>query len=163
DKKRRDEIEVRNRADQAVYGAERLLKDTGDKLSPSDKAAIESAMEAVKHATSGTDAAAISSALDQLTQAQHKAAESLYKQQAGVQAPCAQTSPGHQPGRSHGVGEIPTDCRGVRDAERSGPAAALRHDRYRPPRRPQRDVRIRRIRFHGRRARERRADVRRSL
>src|SRR5205085_2653123 len=38
DKKRREEIETRNRADQAVYGAERMLKDTGDKLSSSDKA-----------------------------------------------------------------------------------------------------------------------------
>jgi molecular chaperone DnaK len=82
DKKRREEIELRNRADQAVYGAERLLKDTGDKLSSSDKSAIESAMEAVKQASAGTDAAAIQRALDQLTQAQHKAAESLYKQQA---------------------------------------------------------------------------------
>src|SRR5206468_3418245 len=82
DKKRREEIEVRNKADQAVYGAERLLKDTGDKLSSSDKAAIESAMEAVKQAASGTDATAIKNALEQLTQAQHKAAESLYKQQA---------------------------------------------------------------------------------
>ena len=42
DKKRREEIEARNRADQAVYGAERLLKDTGDKLSAADKQAIES-------------------------------------------------------------------------------------------------------------------------
>jgi molecular chaperone DnaK len=82
DKKRREEIEVRNRADQAVYGAERLLKDTGDKLSASDKQAIEAAMEAVKQAASGTDASAITRALDQLTQAQHKAAEALYKQQA---------------------------------------------------------------------------------
>jgi molecular chaperone DnaK len=82
DKKRREEIELRNRADQAVYGAERLLKDTGDKISSSDKSAIESAMEAVKQASAGTDAAAIQRALDQLTQAQHKAAESLYKQQA---------------------------------------------------------------------------------
>jgi molecular chaperone DnaK len=81
DKKRREEIELRNRADQGVYGAERLLKDTGDKLSASDKSAIESAMEAVKQASAGTDPAAIQRALDQLTQAQHKAAESLYKQQ----------------------------------------------------------------------------------
>jgi molecular chaperone DnaK len=81
DKKRREEIELRNRADQAVYGAERLLKDTGDKLGSSDKAAIESAMEAVKQANAGTDPAAIQRALDQLTQAQHKAAEALYKQQ----------------------------------------------------------------------------------
>jgi molecular chaperone DnaK len=82
DRKRREEIEVRNRADQAVYGAERLLKDTADKLGDADKRAIESAMEAVKKANEGTDAAAIQQALDQLIAAQHKAAETLYKQQA---------------------------------------------------------------------------------
>ena len=54
DKKRREEIELRNRADQAVYGAERLLKDTGDKLSEAERKAIETAMEAVKKATEGT-------------------------------------------------------------------------------------------------------------
>src|SRR5690349_18213609 len=48
DKKRREEIETRNRADQAVYGAERLIKDAGDKLPAEDKAAIERAMEAVQ-------------------------------------------------------------------------------------------------------------------
>ena len=82
DRKRKDEIELRNKADQAVYGAERMLKDTGDKLSASDRAAIESAMEAVKAATTGTDAAAIQRTLDELTSAQHKAAEALYRQQA---------------------------------------------------------------------------------
>jgi molecular chaperone DnaK len=82
DKKRREEIETRNRADQAVYGAERMIKDTGDKLGSADKAAIESAIEAVKKAIEGTDGAAIQRALDQLTSAQHKAAESLYRQQA---------------------------------------------------------------------------------
>jgi molecular chaperone DnaK len=82
DKKRREEIETRNRADQAVYGAERMIKDTGDKLNSADKAAIESGMEAVKKAIEGTDAAEIQRALDQLTSAQHKAAESLYRQQA---------------------------------------------------------------------------------
>ena len=82
DKKRRDEIEARNKADQAVYGAERLLKDTGDKLSAADRQAIETAIEAAKKANEGTDADAIQRALDQLTAAQHKAAESLYRQQA---------------------------------------------------------------------------------
>ena len=38
DKKRREEIETRNRADQAVYAAEKMLQDMGDKLSASDKA-----------------------------------------------------------------------------------------------------------------------------
>jgi len=81
DKKRREEIEVRNRADQAVYGAERLLKDTGDKLAAADRQAIETAMDGVRKANEGTDAAAIQKALDALTTAQHKAAESLYRQQ----------------------------------------------------------------------------------
>src|SRR5262249_36787129 len=87
DKKRREEIELRNRADQAVYGAERLIKDTGGKLGASDKQAIEAAMGAVKKAGEGTDASATQKALDQLTSAQHKAAESLYKQQAAGGAP----------------------------------------------------------------------------
>src|SRR5262249_7893272 len=72
DKKRREEIELRNRADQAVYGAERMIKDTGEKLSAADRQAIESAMEAVKKAGEGSDATAVQHALDQLTAAQHK-------------------------------------------------------------------------------------------
>jgi molecular chaperone DnaK len=90
DKKRREEIDLRNRADQAVYGAERMIKDTGDKLSSVDKQAIETAMESVKKASESSDAAAIQRALDQLQSAQHKAAESLYRQQA-------QAAPGGSP------------------------------------------------------------------
>jgi molecular chaperone DnaK len=82
DKKRREEIETRNRADQAVYAAERMIKDTGDKLPSADKAAIESAMEAVKKAVESNNGADIQRALDQLTAAQHKAAEALYRQQS---------------------------------------------------------------------------------
>ena len=91
DKKRREEIELRNRADQAVYAAERMVKDTGDKLSAADKSAIESAIEAVKTANAGTDAAAIQRALDQLTSVQHKAAEALYRQQASGAGPTGGT------------------------------------------------------------------------
>jgi molecular chaperone DnaK len=87
DKKRREEIEARNRADQAMYGAERMLKDSGDKLSAADKQAIEAAIDAVKKAGESNDAAAIQRALDQLTSAQHKAAESLYRQTQGGGAP----------------------------------------------------------------------------
>jgi molecular chaperone DnaK len=79
DRKRRDEIEARNHADQAVYGAERFVKDTGDKLSASDRQAIESAAESLKKAIESNDAAAINKAMEVLTQAQHKAAASLYQ------------------------------------------------------------------------------------
>src|SRR5437763_16558946 len=45
DKKRKDEIETRNRADQTAYAAERMVKDAGDKLTAADKQAVESAIE----------------------------------------------------------------------------------------------------------------------
>jgi len=80
DKKRREEIETRNRADQAVYGAEKMLQEMGDKLAAGDKAAVESAVAAVKSALESNDAAAMTGAMEQLTQAQHKAAEAIYKQ-----------------------------------------------------------------------------------
>jgi len=86
DRKRKEEIETRNRADQAVYGAERLLKDTGEKMSAEDRSAIEAAMDAVRKASEGSDTAALNKALEQLTAAQHKAAETLYKQQAAAGA-----------------------------------------------------------------------------
>jgi molecular chaperone DnaK len=84
DKKRREEIETRNRADQSVYAAEKMLQDMGSKLAASDKAAVESGIEALKSAISANDAAAMTRAMEQLTQAQHRAAEALYKQGAGA-------------------------------------------------------------------------------
>jgi molecular chaperone DnaK len=79
DKRRKEEIEARNRADQAVYGAEKMLQDMGSKLSSADKAAVESAIEQLKSAVTSNDTAAMNRAMEQLTQAQHRAAEALYK------------------------------------------------------------------------------------
>jgi len=86
DKKRREEIEVRNRADQSLYTAERMLKDAGEKIPISDKNAIENAMADLKKAIDGNDTPGMSTAMDALMQAQHKASEALYKQQADAQA-----------------------------------------------------------------------------
>jgi molecular chaperone DnaK len=82
DKKRREEIETRNRADQALYGAERFVKESGDKIPIVDKNAIENAMDGLKKAIETNDAAAMSTAMDALMAAQHKAAEALYRSQA---------------------------------------------------------------------------------
>jgi molecular chaperone DnaK len=79
DKKRREEIETRNKADAAVYGAEKMLQEMGDKLAASDKAAVENAVEGVKKAIADNDVAGMNRAMDLLTQMQHKAAEALYK------------------------------------------------------------------------------------
>src|SRR5688572_29898080 len=80
DKKRREEIETRNRADQAVYAAEKMIQEMGAKLPASDKAAVETAIASLKTAMTANDTAGMTSAMEQLTQAQHKAAEALYKQ-----------------------------------------------------------------------------------
>ncbi len=102
DKKRREEIETRNRADQAVYAAEKMLQEMGDKLPSSDKAAVESAVESLKTAISGGDTAAMTRAMEQLTQAQHKAAETLYKTTGATGSPGAEGAPGAGPQGSTG-------------------------------------------------------------
>jgi len=117
DKKRKEEIETRNHADQAVYAAERMIKDAGDKLPAEQKAAVESAMEDVKKATAGTDVSAITAAMDRLTKAQHAAAESLYKQaqSAGAAGGSGGEAGGGSQGR--GTGETESKKDDVIDAE----------------------------------------------
>ena len=80
DKNRQAEVEATNRADQAVYAAEHMLKEAGDKLSAAEKQPIEDAMAALKKASESADLETITKAMDELTTAQHKAAEVLYKQ-----------------------------------------------------------------------------------
>jgi molecular chaperone DnaK len=104
DKKRRDEIETRNRADQAVYGAERMLKDAGDKLAASDKTDIESAMAELRKAIDANDAAGMTSGMEKLTAAQHKAAEALYRAQ-GASGPSASGGGDADRGGSTGGGQ----------------------------------------------------------
>jgi len=86
DRKRKEEIETRNRADQTVYAAEKMLQETGSKLEQGDSAAVASAIESLKQAIAANDTAAMNKAMEQLTQAQHKAAENLYKQSGAAGA-----------------------------------------------------------------------------
>jgi molecular chaperone DnaK len=93
DKRRKEEIEARNKADQAVYGAEKMVQDMGGKLAPADKAAVETAIEQLKSAISANDTVAMNRSMEQLTQAQHRAAEALYKN-AGASAAGSEGSGG---------------------------------------------------------------------
>jgi molecular chaperone DnaK len=79
DKKRREEIETRNRADQAVYAAEKFLQEMGEKVPASEKSAVQNAVDGLKEAIADNDVAGMTRAMDLLTQMQHKAAEALYK------------------------------------------------------------------------------------
>jgi len=118
DKKRREEIEARNQADQAVYQAERMLKDAGDKLSASERQPVEAAMQSVKDAIEKNDADAVKKALEQLTTAQHKAAEALYRtaQTAGAGAGAGASGPQAGGGSTSGSGSEQKDGE-VIDAE----------------------------------------------
>ncbi|KPU44125.1 chaperone protein DnaK [Oxobacter pfennigii] len=83
DKKRKEEIEVRNNGDSIVYQTEKTLKELGDKISDSDKAAIEEKMQKVKDALSGTDIERIKTATEELTQSFYDISSKLYQQQGG--------------------------------------------------------------------------------
>jgi molecular chaperone DnaK len=88
DKRKRELAEARNRADTMTYEMEKLLKEHGDKLSDTDKQAVQRAMDSVKEKAKGDDAAAIKQALDELQQASHALAQHLY-QKTGPQGPTA--------------------------------------------------------------------------
>ncbi|MCY4025727.1 MAG: molecular chaperone DnaK [Acidobacteria bacterium] len=105
DKRRKEEVETRNRADQAAYAAERMIKDAGDKLTETDRQPIEAAIAGLRKANEGTDLDAINKAMEELNAAQQKAAESLYKQSAPGAAPGG-------PGAGEAAGEPEADVSG---------------------------------------------------
>jgi molecular chaperone DnaK len=117
DRKRKDEIETRNRADQAVYGAERLLKESGDKMAASDRAAIEAAVNDLQKAMQANDATGMSRAMEALTAAQHHAAEAMYRQAGAQGAPTGGTESGSGGSAGSGSASGPGGEGGVIDAE----------------------------------------------
>ena len=85
DKKRKEEVDVRNQGDQMVYQTEKTMQELGDKLDGAEKAEVEGKLAALKQALTGTDTAAIKSATEELTQAFYKLSEKLYQQAGGAQ------------------------------------------------------------------------------
>src|SRR5437588_721484 len=83
DKHKFELIDARNHADQMIYQMEKLLKEHAGKVSDSDRAPIQAAIEKVKQAASKDDAKAIQQAIEELQQASHAMAQHLYKQGAG--------------------------------------------------------------------------------
>jgi molecular chaperone DnaK len=83
DRRKKDEIELRNQGDQAVYGAEAFLRENGDKLPADSRSGIDHAVATLKGALDRGEAEAITRGLSELTAAQHKAAEAMYRSAAG--------------------------------------------------------------------------------
>ena len=80
DKKLKEEVEVRNQADQMVYQSEKTLSEMGDKIPADDKSKVQAGIDKLKEVLKGTDTAAIKTATDELTQAFYAVSEKLYQQ-----------------------------------------------------------------------------------
>jgi len=104
DKKRRDDVELRNDADNQVYRTEKMLRENADKLPGDDKAKIESAVAAVKEALKGGDSGAIKSATEKLNEAWQAASEVLYKA-AQEKAKAGKSGSGSSRAESSGASE----------------------------------------------------------
>ena len=84
DKKRKEEIEVRNNAESLVYNSEKTLNELGDKISGEEKAKVESEIANVKKALEGQSIENIKSATETLTTIFYQISEKLYKQNAAT-------------------------------------------------------------------------------
>src|SRR5881296_2639593 len=89
DRKRKETVEARNRADALVYEVEKNLREHGDKIESSLKSRIESAVSRVRDALKGEDSAAISSAAEALEKAWQEAAAAMYQAASGEGAGAA--------------------------------------------------------------------------
>jgi molecular chaperone DnaK len=103
DRKRKDEIEARNRADAMVYNVEKMLREHRDKISDADAKEVETAVEDVKKAMAEGGLDKINAATDKLTTASHKLAEAMYKAQSAAGPNGAGAGP--QPGAGAGAGQ----------------------------------------------------------
>jgi molecular chaperone DnaK len=92
DKKKREEIELHNQADTAVFTAEKMLKESGDKIEPADKQKIEEGTEALKKALSDDNLEEIKKTMETLTEAVYAATTKLYQKMQAEQS--AQQQPG---------------------------------------------------------------------
>ena len=80
DKKKKEEVEVRNNADSLVYNTEKTLKDLEGKISDEEKAKVEAELDNLKKTLEGSDTSAIKSATDKLTQVFYDLTSKLYSQ-----------------------------------------------------------------------------------
>ena len=93
DKKKKEEVETRNAADQMVYQTEKSMNEFGDKVTQADKDSVNPKLDALKEALKGTDTEAIKKAQEELQTAFYAVAERIYKEQgAAAQQAEAQTN-----------------------------------------------------------------------
>jgi len=125
DKRRREEIETRNKADAMVYQMEKMVTENKDKLPAGDVTTLEERIKELKDAVAKEDYAAMKTAMESLQQASYRAAEAMYR------SPAPAPDQGAPPRRAARQGDLPLgrqrqgrDRRGVRRNEVVGCSCA---------------------------------------
>ncbi len=116
DREKREEIEAKNQLDATIYNLERMLREQGDKISPSDRGELENAIADARRALDSNDKGTMDQARERLTQLSHRVAEQMYRAsqpQAAGPAGGPSAGAGAAPG---GEGQ-PRQDQGVVDAE----------------------------------------------
>ena len=106
DQSKREEIEARNQLDGMVYNIEKMLQESGDKVSGSDKSEVETALADAKKTLEGSPSAAdLNAARERLTATSHKLAEAMYKANApqGTPETAGEPQPNAEPKKDEGV------------------------------------------------------------
>jgi molecular chaperone DnaK len=96
DKEKREEIEAKNQLDSLVYNVEKMLRESGDKISGAERGDVENAVADARKALDSNDKRTMDQAREKLTQASHKLAEQLYKTaqgQSNARRPSAGATP----------------------------------------------------------------------
>ena len=119
DKKRRDEVEVKNQAEALIHSTEKMLSEIGDKVSDADKSTIEEGIAELRTALEGDDTEAIKQKVDVLAQASMKLGEAMYQAGAGPDGEPGEADPDAKPGESSDAGEdvVDADFEEVKDDE----------------------------------------------
>ena len=115
DKAKREEVDARNAADQMIYQTEKTLSELGDKVSESEKAPVQAAVENLKEKMKGTDVEAIKSATEAVTQAFYKISEKLYQNAAPQEGAPEGGATGGNGGSNGGDGYVDADYEVVDD------------------------------------------------
>ncbi len=111
DRKRKEEIDLRNQLDNLIYGTEKTLNESREKISAEEAKSIEDTLTDARDAVKSGDLNRMKPAMDAVTKASHKLAETLYKQTTGAQQPGG----GPQPGAEQQQGQRAQGGRGNDD------------------------------------------------
>ncbi|MDK6830635.1 molecular chaperone DnaK [Actinomycetaceae bacterium UMB8039B] len=103
DKKRREDADTRNQAEQVVYSIEKLLKDNGETVTEATRTAVQADVDAVKEALKGEDIEAVKSALEKLNASAMKIGEEVYASQQAAEAAGTETPAGDAPAADEDV------------------------------------------------------------